>query len=92
MSELAKREMYLFDRPGEHNTPLVAEAVAKRVEVGDLRFVVVATSSGRTALAVARVVGSKARVIAITGAPYRRDCQPADDVRQRSEPRLYDRR
>ena len=73
MGEFAKRETYLFDRAGEHNTPLVAEAVAQRVEGGDLRFVIVATSSGHTALQVARAVGAKAQVIAVTGAPYRRE-------------------
>jgi hypothetical protein len=73
VSHLTKREVYLFDQPGEQNTPLVAEAVARRLEAGDLDLAIVATSSGRTALEVARAVKNKGRVLAVTGAPYRRE-------------------
>ena len=68
-----KREVYLFPEPGEGNTDLVVEAVAKRVEVGDLNTVAVATSSGLTAVKFGKALKDKAKVLGVTGAPSRRE-------------------
>lgn len=73
MAKMTKREVYYFAEPGEGNTELVVEAVSKRVELGGVRQVVVASTSGETAAKFARSLKSKAEVICVSEAPYRRE-------------------
>lgn len=67
------REDYYFDEPGDQNTDDVVEAVKKRVELTGIQHVVVASTSGETALKFARALKGKARVICVSEAPYRRE-------------------
>ena len=73
MAEVTKREVYYFAEPGEGDTDLVVEAVARRVEVGDVSIVLVASNSGRTAVEFGRVLKGKAKVFCVTEAPSRRE-------------------
>jgi len=52
--KMAAEEILYFDRPGSQNTPVVIEAVRKRVETLGVEHVVVASSSGATGLAMWR--------------------------------------
>jgi len=54
-----------FERPGSANTEAVIEAVSRRLE-GDIRSVVVASTSGRTGLKFAEKLHEKARVIVVS--------------------------
>lgn len=67
------RENYYFDKPGPQNTNDVVKIVEKRVESTGIKYVVVASISGETALNFARVLVGKASVICVSGAPYRRE-------------------
>ncbi len=73
MSKVIKREVYYFDEPGEENTQLVIEAVAKRLEAGGIKKVVVASTSGETAAKFARSLKGKAELVCVSEAPYRRE-------------------
>lgn len=66
-------EVYHFQSPGKDDTDLVVEAVTKAVERGGIRDVVVASTSGATALTLARALRDEARIICITDSPYRRE-------------------
>jgi len=67
------REDYYFAGPGPENLEDVIEAVENRVEQTGIRHVVVASHSGRTALAFAERLKGKAEVICVSGRPARRD-------------------
>lgn len=67
------RENYYFDKTGPQNTKDVVEIVRKRVESNGIKYVVVASISGETALSFAKALVGKAKVICISGAPYRRE-------------------
>jgi hypothetical protein len=67
------REDYYFDEPGDKNTDDVIEAVKKRVELTGIQHVIVASTSGETALKFARALEGKACVICVSEAPYRRE-------------------
>jgi hypothetical protein len=67
------REDYYFDEPGKQNTDDVIEAVKKRVEATGIRFVIVASTSGETALKFARALKGKAQVVCVSESPYRRE-------------------
>ena len=73
MMEVMKREVYFFPEPGEGNTELVVEAVARRVESGDVKTVLVASNSGLTAAKLGRALKGKAKVFCVTEAPSRRE-------------------
>ena len=73
MGKVTKRQVYYFDEPGEENTQLVIEAVSQRLEVGGIRKVIVASTSGETAVEFARSLKGKAELICVSEAPYRRD-------------------
>jgi len=71
---LIKREVYYFENPGPENTDLVVEAVSKYLDLNKgISDVVVASTSGLTALKFARALKGKAKVICVTEAPYRRE-------------------
>ena len=73
MGKVIKRQVYYFDEPGEENTQWVMEAVSQRLEVGGIRTVIVASTSGETAVAFARSLKGKAELICVSEAPYRRE-------------------
>ena len=73
MGKVIKRQVYYFDEPGEENTQLVIEAVSQRLEVGGIRKVIVASTSGETAVEFARSLKGKAELICVSEAPYRRE-------------------
>jgi len=73
MGKMVKRQVYYFDKPGEENTQLVIEAVSQRLEVGGIRMVIVASTSGETAVEFARSLKGKTELICVSEAPYRRE-------------------
>lgn len=73
MGKLTKREVYYFDKPGEHNTDLVIEAVVKRLEAGGVSKVIVASTSGETALKFAHSLQGKGELVCVSEAPYRHE-------------------
>lgn len=77
MAKVVKREVYYFEEPGKQNTEHVLEAVAKRVAEGGISKVVVASTSGETALAFARALPGKAEIICVSEAPFRREWDEA---------------
>jgi hypothetical protein len=70
---MVKREVYYFDEAGEENTQLVLEAVSQRLEAGEIKKVIVASTSGETAVQFARKLKGKAELICVSEAPYRRE-------------------
>ncbi len=73
MDKMFKRQVYYFDEPGEENTPWVIEAVSQRLEDGGVRKVIVASTSGETAVEFARSLKGKAELTCVSEAPYRRE-------------------
>jgi hypothetical protein len=73
MGKVIRRQVYYFDEPGEENTKLVIEAVSQRLEVRGIRTVIVASTSGETAVAFAHSLKGKAVLICVSEAPYRRE-------------------
>lgn len=69
----ALREDYYFDEPGPQNTEDVIESVKKRVELTGIKYVIVASTSGETALKFAKALEGKAKVVSVSGLPYRRE-------------------
>ncbi|MBS7609022.1 hypothetical protein KEJ19_00420 [Candidatus Bathyarchaeota archaeon] len=55
-----------FVEPGPENTEDVIKAVARRLEVGDVRTVVVASTSGNTGAKFAEALKGKVKVVAIS--------------------------
>jgi hypothetical protein len=67
MAKKSAQEIVYFHRPGPKNTPALVVAVRARVEALGLRHVVVASSTGQTALAFCDgLKGLPATVIAVT--------------------------
>jgi len=64
MSEQTAQIVY-FDRPGPHNTARVLELARQRAEQLDIRTLVVATTSGATGVAAARLFAGR-RVVVVT--------------------------
>lgn len=64
-----KRSIMYFEEPGPQNTEAVVAVVRERIAEGDLKSVVVASESGKTALAVAEAL-KDAGVRIICVAPY----------------------
>lgn len=57
-----------FDEPGPQNTDVVVQSVKQRLEGSDIKRVVVASESGKTALKVARSIkDSNVRVVCVSG-------------------------
>jgi len=73
MGNMVKRQVYYFDEPGEENTQLVIEAVSQRLEAGGTSKVIVASTSGKTAVEFARSLKGKAELICVSESPYRRE-------------------
>jgi hypothetical protein len=73
MSKVIKRQVYYFDEPGEENTRWVIDAVSQRLEAGGIKKVIVASTSGKTAVEFARNLKSKAELVCVSESPYRRE-------------------
>lgn len=73
MGKMIKRQVYYFDEPGEENTQWVVEAVSKRLEAGGIGKVVIASTSGKTAVEFARGLKGKAELVCVSESPYRRE-------------------
>ena len=71
------QEVYYFSKPGKDNTDLVLKAVKKAVETRGIRDIVVASTSGKTALAFAGSLEDEARIICVSESSYRREWAPA---------------
>jgi hypothetical protein len=67
------REDCYFTEPGPENLEDVVDAVEKRVNLTGIRYVVVASHSGKTALVFAERLKGKAKVVCVSGRPSRRD-------------------
>lgn len=63
---MSAKEISYFSKPGKANTNAVIDAVKTAVAETGVRHVVVASTSGATALAFAKALGKKAQVIAVT--------------------------
>jgi len=55
-----------FENPGSRNTEAVLEAVLRRLKEGDLKNVIVSSTSGRTCLRFVEALGERARVIVVS--------------------------
>lgn len=64
--EFVDRPCRLFQKPGPGNTEAVIEVVARRLEEGELKWIVVASTSGKTGLMFAEALKGKAKVVAIS--------------------------
>jgi hypothetical protein len=64
------REDYYFDEPGEHNTDDVIDAVKKRLSVVGIKYVVVASTRGKTAVKFAESLGKQAKIISVSEPQY----------------------
>lgn len=73
MGKMSKRQVYYFDEPGEENTPWVIEAVSQRLEDGEVKKVIVASTSGETAVEFAHSLKARAELTCVSEAPYRRE-------------------
>lgn len=67
------REVYYFEKPGAQNTDVVVDAVTRHVERSGIRDVVVASTSGATALEFAKALKDEARIVCVSDGPYRRE-------------------
>jgi len=70
---MVKRQVYYFDEPGKENTESVIEAVSRRLQAGGIKTVIIASTSGETAVKFARSLGDKVELICVSQAPYRRE-------------------
>jgi hypothetical protein len=71
-SFVSKRLVNFFENPGEENTDVVFEAVAKRIEEGDIETVVVASISGKTAIKLAEYMKERdltVKTVCVSGPP-----------------------
>ncbi len=65
MSENIRRYITYFSKPGPQNSETLARLAAERAREGDIEAIVVATTSGSTALTVARAVDPGTPVFAV---------------------------
>jgi uncharacterized protein len=60
------RSVVYFEQPGVENTEAVIEIVRDRLKEGDVRSVVVASSSGKTGLGFARKMASETKLVIVS--------------------------
>lgn len=65
MGRVERLSLY-FEAPGFENTGDVVEAVSRRLREGDVKTVVVASTSGRTGARFAEAMTGEARVVAVS--------------------------
>jgi hypothetical protein len=65
---MEKGKIIYFDKPGPQNTDAVIQAVKKRLKNSEIKYVVVASESGKTALKVAKALKNlNVRIVCISG-------------------------
>ena len=62
----ASRSIFYFDRPGVENTEDIVEVVHNRLNEGDIKSVVVASSSGKTGLKFARKMAGETNLVIVS--------------------------
>jgi len=63
-----EKKIIYFDKPGSQNTNAIVEAVKKRLRNSRIKYVVVASESGKTALKVAKALKDlNAKIVCISG-------------------------
>ncbi|MFP3879858.1 MAG: hypothetical protein ACLFVA_02750 [Dehalococcoidia bacterium] len=73
MGRMYERPVYYFEEPGAENTGWVIEAVSRRLEGGEVSKVIIASTSGNTAVEFARSLRGRAELTCVSEAPYRRE-------------------
>jgi hypothetical protein len=63
------RKITYFAEPGRDNTPKVIEAVVARLEEGDINTVIAASTTGYTALELAKVLGDRFTIVSVGETP-----------------------
>jgi hypothetical protein len=70
LSEYKVKRIFYFEKPGAQNTSKLVSAVKERVKENDVKYVVVASVTGHTALRVAeKLNGLRISVICVSGFP-----------------------
>jgi hypothetical protein len=87
MSETIRRSITYFSKPGPQNSEALAGLAAERAREGDIEAIVVATTSGRTALTVAGAVEPGTPVFAVNFQPpqWQKHAAPDPETRARAE-------
>ncbi|MFX0184004.1 MAG: pyruvate kinase alpha/beta domain-containing protein [Candidatus Hodarchaeota archaeon] len=71
---MVKREVFYFEKSGEHNTDHVIKSVKERTGLGDLSYIAVASNSGKTALKLSKMLrNTDVPIICVTESSQRRD-------------------
>ena len=60
------REDFYFDSPGKDNTQDVIEAVKKRLEDVDVEYVIVASTTGETAIQLSDALGDSVKIVSVS--------------------------
>lgn len=63
------RSILYFDKPGIDNTDAIIEVVYERLKEGDIRSVVVASSTGKTGLKFAKRMASETNLVIVSSQP-----------------------
>jgi hypothetical protein len=67
------RKVYYFDEPGAQNTEDVIESVAGYLKENKMEFLIIASTSGKTALEFAQALrGEKIKVVCVSEPPSRK--------------------
>jgi hypothetical protein len=72
---IQERNILYFDKPGFQNTKPVIEAVKKRLEIEDLKYVIVPVTTGRTAEQFIRELGKTVQIVTISEVEVALACQ-----------------
>lgn len=65
------KEVMYFEKPGVENTDHVIDAVYKRLQEGDIKSVVVASSRGKTGLKFAKKMANETNLVIVSSHPGR---------------------
>ena len=87
MSDFTERKITYFHATGSGNTKDIARIVAERAADGDIEAVIVASSTGNTALEVARAVSRATKVFAVNFQPayWDRHTRPDPETKKKAE-------
>ncbi len=70
---MLKRQVTYFEQFGSDNTDAVVDAVVERLQVGDIKTLLVASTSGATALRFAKRLNGKVHIVCVSESPGRRE-------------------
>ena len=87
MSESIKKSIMYFTTKGRRNTETLMKAAAERLKEGDIEAVIVATTSGETALKAAEILPKGTRIIGANfqAAHWNQHPKPDADTRRKAE-------